>query len=248
MRDESGLTEQLTIRSFDVDWRGALKLQSLFQYFQEIAGTNATALGVGYTQLRTLGLYWVLARIRVEVSRLPLWGEGVELSTWPKGVDRLFALRDFLLRDHSGSAIIRGTSAWLLVDEEKGRPQRFDVLPADIRHYRGEDAIPGRLDKLQIAGPLALHHQRAVMPGDLDVNGHVNNAVYVGWVMDCFSPEKLQGRVVRRLEVNSVDEVRYGDIVAVTSGTKEGMDFEIEVVKKPGDATVLQAKVSFVAG
>ncbi len=247
MQNESGLTEQLTIRSFDVDWRGTLKLQSLFQYFQEIAGTNATALGVGYAQLRSLGLFWVLARIRVEVLRLPTWGERIDLSTWPKGVDRLFAIRDFLLRDGSGSAIIRGTSAWLLVDKEKGRPQRFDVLPSDIRHYRGEDAIPGRLDKLEIAGPLALNHGRSVMPADLDVNGHVNNAVYVGWVMDCFSPEMLQGRVVRELEVNYIDEVRYGDVVAITSGTKEGMDCEIEIVKKPGDATILQAKVSFAA-
>ncbi len=241
MEKYSKLTEPLSIKSYEVDWSGKLKLQSLFQYFQEIAGTNATQLGVGFEELRKRRLFWVLSRMRVEIIRLPIWRETVELSTWPKGVDKLFALRDFCMKDTSGDTLLNAASAWLLVDMEKGRPQRFDALPVDISLYRGEDAVRVSLDKLQPSSVMSFRYERRVMPGDLDVNRHVNNAVYIGWIMDCFSPADLGDRSVRSLEVNYLGEVVLGDIIVLNCGEREGREYEIEAVRKEGDSKAVQA-------
>ena len=61
-----------------VDFRGRLKLSSLFQYFQDIAGLHAENLGMGMKVLQEdQGVLWVLERIRVDIIKLPLWGEEI---------------------------------------------------------------------------------------------------------------------------------------------------------------------------
>jgi len=243
MVSPDGLSEHITVKSYDVDWTGLLKLQSLFQYFQEIAGINATRLGVGFEELRKRRLFWVLSRIKVEIQRLPEWNEVVELSTWPKSVDRLFAIRDFRMKDLSGAILLNATSAWLLVDMDKGRPQRFELLPVDIRTYHGEDAIAAPFEKIQPVATMVRSHSRGVMPGDLDVNHHVNNATYIGWITDCFSPEFLGQKAVRALEVNYVSEAVFGDTVSVNWGDRGGGVYDIEVLSMNGNAKLVHAVV-----
>ena len=121
--------ESMVVRSYDVGHAGVLKPQVILQFFQEAAGNHATHLGVGYEALRTLGLVWVLSRVKVEIAGLPAWGDEVTLTTWPKGTNRLFALRDFRMSARGGDVMVRGTSCWLLVDVRSMRPRRIESLP-----------------------------------------------------------------------------------------------------------------------
>ena len=121
------------VASYEADLTGKLSLFALFNRFQDLAEIHAAYLQVGYDLLRESKLAWILSRIKVQILSLPGWGDTVQLATWPKGIDRLFAQREFSLKNEMGETLVLATSAWLLVDIEKNRPQRIETLPIDLR-------------------------------------------------------------------------------------------------------------------
>ncbi len=90
---------------------------------------------------------------------------------------------------------------------------------------------------------------RNAAAGDIDVLGHVNNAVYLVWAQDVATahwrriagPELLQKYlwVVLRHEIDYRDEVREGETVEIRTwlGEADGARYERHVdIRKPGAA------------
>jgi len=237
--------ESMLIRSFDVGTAGLLKPQGIFQLFQEAAGNHATHLGVGYGTLRELGLFWVLSRVKVEILKLPAWGDEVTLTTWPKGVDRLFALRDFRLSGRDGDTMVQGTSCWLLVDIEKMRPRRIDSIPRSFPLNDKEHALQESLDKIPVPAGLDVRYERRVMTSDLDVNNHVNNTEYVRWITDCLEPGDGPARSIRTLQINYLEEAKLGETMVFSLGHADTTPASlfVEGVNRASGAKVVQAKI-----
>lgn len=207
-------SETFTIASFESDFTGHLAVHSLFHRLQDIAGRHADFLDVGYEKLKAAGLAWLLSRIKVEIAALPAWGDEVTVETWPKGVDRLFALRDFRLRNAAGKTLALATTCWLLVDMAKERPRRVETLAVDLRFPNAEQALREIPDKLAAPGLLQASYQKQILPSDLDVNDHVNNAHYARWVTDCFDRERL-AKGMKGLQLNYLEQARLRDRVAI---------------------------------
>jgi medium-chain acyl-[acyl-carrier-protein] hydrolase len=232
--------ESFPVRSSDVGIANLLKPQALFQFFQEAAGNHATHLGVGYDALRRLGLFWVLSRVKVEIASLPRWGDEVTLTTWPKGVDRLFALRDFRMTGRDGATLARGTSCWLLVDSEKMRPRRLDSINRSFPLNDREHALQESLDKIPIPADLAPVYERKVMRSDLDVNNHVNNTEYVRWITDALGDG--EGASLRALQINYLEEAKRGETLAFSAGCADGESWFIEGVNRATGRSIVQAR------
>src|SRR5258708_26681262 len=89
--------ESFEVHSYDVDFRKRTTVEAICRAFLEAAWNHAGQLGIGYTELASQNRLWVLARLLIQVHRYPCWGEGLELTTWPRGTSSVFALRDFEL-------------------------------------------------------------------------------------------------------------------------------------------------------
>lgn len=191
------------------------RLPALLDGMQETAGRHAEKLGVGVRELHAKGLTWVLARIHVEVNIIPGAGQPVHIATWPSGRHRLFAVRDFLLTDGSGSEILRATSAWALMNIETRRPARLDPhLPVFTRHPRRmiEDYFPA-LPPLQNPGsPVSFRAETA----DIDINDHVNNTVYFDWALRAI-PDETRRQKPLTLEAAFLGEARLDDEILCRS-------------------------------
>ncbi len=239
--------EKIYVKSYEVDCSGRLKLQSLFNYFQEVAGNHATHLGTGYEELQKKGLFWVLSRIKIHITKMPRWHEVVSLATWPKGVDRLFALRDFRMTDDQLNALLTATTAWLLLDTERNRPQKISVLPVRILLNGGEHAIHESLEKLKPARDLTLRYEKKILLSDLDVNNHVNNAEYMRWIVDCFDAGQIGTKSIGSIQVNYLEEALLGDTIALYSGreNEEGDTYYLEGVSRNKQSKIFQARVEW---
>ncbi len=239
--------EQFTVAAYESDFTGRLALASLFDRFQEIAGHHATHLDVGFEKLREVGAAWMLSRIRVKIETLPKWGETVTLRTWPKGVDRLFALRDFRLTNGDGKVLVLATTCWLLVDIEKGRPRRLESLGVDLRFPNAEQAIGEIPDKISAPGNLKSVYEKQILASELDVNEHVNNAHYVRWAMDCFDAAKLRSSEARTVQVNYLEQVLYGDRVAISMSWDSEMPnaHYVDGVNRNSSSKVFQALIEW---
>lgn len=201
------------VASYESDLTGKMSLFALFNRFQDLAGKHAEYLGVGYDLLRESNLAWILSRIKVRILRLPLWGETVHLTTWPKGIDRLFAMRDFSLKNEKGETLALATSAWLLVDIEKGRPKRIENLSVDLLFPEAPHAIPETPDKIQTSENLTTVFQKPVWLSEIDTNRHVNNAQYAKWICDCFTEDKIREKSITGIQINFLEETFLGDTI-----------------------------------
>ena len=215
MNSREKFEETFSVASYESDVNGHLSLFALFNRFQELAGHHAAYLHVGYETLNKEGLAWILSRIKVQMVSLPQWGDTVQLATWPRGIDRLFALRDFCVTDGNGQPLVNAASAWLLVDVEKGRPRRIESLPVDLHFPHAPSALRERLDKIQMPEVSTAVLEKPIWLSDLDTNRHVNNAQYVKWISDCFSEEEYRRRRIASLQINYLEETLLGDSVAL---------------------------------
>jgi len=101
--------EEFPIRSFDTNLYKKCKLTSLLQFFQEAAWHHAEYCRFGYSNLIKNNKFWVISGLTVEISEYPEWNDIIEVHTWAKGLERLFALRDFSMKKN-GNTFCKGTT------------------------------------------------------------------------------------------------------------------------------------------
>jgi acyl-ACP thioesterase len=210
------------IKSYDSDQDGKLTLPALFHFLQECAWENARANDFGYEFLEKNNAYWVLSRVLVQMNEYPKWRDEIEIKTWPKGVDRFFAIRDFLI--YANNKIIgKVTSYWLIVDKDRKRPRRPDDFNFVHKNFLKESAIDRKLEKIETATDWITKDNRKVFNSDMDVNRHVNNATYVRWILDSWYGEHTEE--IAEFEINFLSELMLNDEFSVMSGKQDKNHF-----------------------
>jgi acyl-ACP thioesterase len=219
------LRETLPVRFGSVDRSDRLTLGAAFGFFQEIAISHAEELGVGRDALAKTGQAWVLSRISVFMEKRPRYGDTVTVESWPRGSEKLFALRDYAIRDAAGAALVRGRGNWLILDIEKRRPLRAKEVMDKLPRNEGVNALSAAAPALGTGGNwenLEKKGQRRAGYSDIDYYGHVNNARYIQWVQDILDPEMLDQAEQMRLDVNYISEVLPGETVELWSCPIDG--------------------------
>lgn len=130
-------SEEIDIRGHYTDLEGRLIMKSLCDLFNDVANVQTYALKIDVPTLNEQGLTWMLHKLHILINRMPEQGENVTLETWPSGIDRLFAIRDF--RMVAGEEVLlRATSEWMVIDVNRRRPVRLPGLrDGDRRFLRG---------------------------------------------------------------------------------------------------------------
>lgn len=228
----------------DVDFKKNLKLSTLFSYFQDVASDAAANLGAGVDRLQSShGLAWILMRIRVDITRLPTWGEDIIIETWPLKPGRLEFERDYLVKDDNGEVIIRSISSWVIMDLEERKLKRSESIGLTYPENIEERAIDGKLERLRKHGPLELVYKRMIGYSDVDFNGHLNNSKYVDFLLDCFTMDDHMNSSIKRLDVNFVNEVLPGETILLYKDTskKDENRYYIEGMNENSSRTVFKA-------
>lgn len=206
--------KKFTIDLRDVDFKRKLKISSLFSYFQDTANFAAERLGVGFETLtKKYSLSWVLARIRVDIERLPEWDEEIIIKTWPIEPNRIEFDRDFLVYDAKGEVIIRAISTWVVIDVEDRKLKRADAIHLQYPVLTKERAIPEKFRRLKRSEDLVSVYKKKIGYSDIDFNGHLNNSKYVDYIMDCFSVNIHAQSEVASIEVHFVNEALPGETI-----------------------------------
>jgi acyl-ACP thioesterase len=203
--------ESFPLRFGAVDRSGRLTLASTFDLFQEAAISHAEHLGVGRDALARAGQGWILSRISVLMGRRPAYGETVAVRSWPRGREKLFALRDYDIRDPSGAVLVRGRGGWLILDLERRRPLRPEAVMAELPLNEGIDALPSGAGGLAARDNLTKAGERKALYSDIDYNGHVNNTRYIQWIQDAVDGALLETADRMRLDINYLSEVLPGE-------------------------------------
>lgn len=174
----------LNVRYGEVGHDGRTLLSALGNWLQEAAGQSADRLGFGEQALADMGVTWILTRLVLRIRALPPAGTAVRVRTWPSRLDHL-AYRGYEVYDTAGALLVAGGSAWAVMDLGTRRLCPFPpgLLAAYPPSTPGCEAFTGRtLPRLRTAvcaAPIVARRD------DLDINGHVNNARYLPWLLEC---------------------------------------------------------------
>ena len=212
--------DRYTVHSYEIDRDSRLSIVSAINFFQESAWRNAESLEVGFKDLASQNRLWVLSRLYVEMYRYPLWGDDIQLETWPKGMENLFALRDFRLKSADGKELLgAGASAWLVIDGTTQRLLRVEQI-CDLIPCYPHSSLEHKLGKIALASTMT--PQTRIIAGytDVDVNNHVNNVSYLNWAVN-YLPLENTKLTVRSAELNFLSEARLRSPVEILYGNDD---------------------------
>jgi acyl-ACP thioesterase len=209
--------ETLPVRFGVIDKSDRMTLASMFQFFQEAAISHAENLGVGREDMARTGQVWILSRMSVQVDRRPNYRESVTVRSWPRGGEKLFAIRDFDIRDKDDIPVISARSGWIIVDIEKRRPLRPQSVMDTLPQNDGLNALTSGPVSLSERGNLQKAAERKALYTDVDYNGHVNNVRYIQWIEDVLDPPLLEKAGKMRLDINYMNEILGGETVELFS-------------------------------
>lgn len=239
--------EKYTVPCYDTDSAWRLKPASFMNMAQEAAGRHAVYLGFGYDDLIVTNTAWVLSRVHVEYVDTPKWRDEITLTTWHKGLNRLFYLRDFIVTDKDGKERIKATTSWLVLNLETRRLVRDPHLMEDDTICT-ENVIETPADKVvmpkDVEPELVMEHRVAY--SDVDTNGHANNAMYMQWAMDAVNYEIASQRPVREFTINFNHEIKPLETVAIYKAiVEEGERRHVFIEGKVGEQSSFCVEIIF---
>ena len=214
--------ENYFVHSYEIDQQSRLSLESAINFFQDSALRNAEVLGLGFKDLAVKDRFWVLSRLYVEMYRYPLLGDSIQLETWPKGMESLFAMRDFRIKSVDSNELLgAGCTAWLIIDGTTHRLQRVEsVLSGEMPCYP-HNATKHKFDKISLASTMTSHIRIVAGYTDVDINNHVNNVCYLKWAIN-YMPIDNKTLTVRSAEVNFLAEARLHSPIEILYGSDRG--------------------------
>lgn len=215
-------SEKIDIRGHYTDLEGRLIMKSLCDLFNDVANVQTYALKIDVPTLNEQGLTWMLHKLHILINRMPEQGESVTLETWPSGIDRLFAIRDF--RMVAGEEVLlRATSEWMVIDVNRRRPVRLPACVTETAAFcvDGIREIPFELDTKKMPTDFESTRRFTATYDNIDFNKHVTQATYVRWVTNSLSYEFLKDHEITELEIIYEHEVLPDSVVCAGCHVEE---------------------------
>ena len=162
-------SESRRIRLSEMDAEGRLRLDSIARYLQDVAVDDVDETGWGAPEH-----LWVLRSIRMEVLTPSLDDRQVELTTWCSGSATVAAGRRMSLVGDQGGRV-ELDSVWIHLGPD-ARPARIEGFGV-YAESAGDRTVSTRLE---LPAPPSDARRRSweTRASDIDLFGHVNNAVY----------------------------------------------------------------------
>lgn len=188
------------IRVSDTDVRGRLRLDGAARVLQDLSSDDTEDVALGDAGI------WVLRRLDLRITRRPALGERVDLATWCSGIGPRWAERRSDV-SVGGRAGVAAAALWVYTDRATGAPVPLDAR--FVREYAPDGArrVSARLGH-GAPPPAATRIAWEVRTVDLDVMGHVNNAVYWAPVESCLGERQVASATIEfRGGVDATDAV-----------------------------------------
>ena len=208
-----------TLKSYEVLATGEIRPRILFNLFQDMADISAESLGFGRTFCQENHKLWVGSFYHVHLLEPLLWGDKLTFETWPSGTGLITATRDFrILKNDKPVAL--ATSQWVLLDADTLRPVKLTPYLSE------REVLPERALDLPFTTPQEVTDPQITKTYDvlydyIDVNQHVNNAVYPALAAESVPDEFKENHRLKEIAIAFKQSARLGDIMTAKT-TLEG--------------------------
>ena len=199
------LVETRILQAYQCDRFGYVRPLILMNELQSIADRHAEILGCGRTYCLENNIGWVVLYYLVDIIELPQEGEELTFITWPSCQDALRATRDFEIRGADNRLMVRATSQWILIDMARRRPLPLanHLSPDVVNPIRSYDCA---FEKFPDFDTNKTHIMKCRFD-DIDVNQHINNAVYAVWATESVGYKYRTEHKLKQINIQFKKEV-----------------------------------------
>ena len=224
-------TRAFRVRWAELDASGTVSPANYLRYIIETAWDWGESLGLGMNDSQALGLFWVSRETEIHFLRPLRHNDLFDLTIWLINWQRVRGTRCFELKlKESGDVIAQGTQQVVSMDVKTGRP----ASPPEnvIDKFRDENPRVFPFERFPKIPRVETSYmmQRQVEWMDLDVQEHVNNAVYFNYAEEAaaqalsaqgWSPAKLVEAnltiATRRLHIQYLSVATWGETLNIST-------------------------------
>ena len=240
--------DEYFVRASDTDMFYNAALPFYFDAMQEMGGEHASRMGLAIADMmRERNWTWVITRTRAIFHHQDVWQDTVKLETWAQKGFKLHCPRVVNGYGKDGDLSFEAMTLWALIDLERKRPLRPSEIEPMIRlpqkeeHWKDPDI--GKIQKFDDAELVEKWPVHYPVPTyfDIDYNKHINNVVYVRWMVSAMNEDFLQEYMPEIVDVQWVHQTFRNDKVYVETGLTARTDTEAELVHsiRKDDGTIL---------
>lgn len=204
---------KITTAETDIEQR--LRLGALVNLLIQSAVNSADSLGFGFKDINNQNLSWVLSRLTVTISKPIKWYDHIIVETWPKDIDKILYLRDFIIRTSEGIELAKATSGWLAIDMSRRRPTivkgSAEEIFSKLRNKHAIEHLPEKLNGFNAGNKFSYKAQYS----DIDLNRHVTATRYIDWMMDSLDITYLQKNYPKQLVINYLKETMPNETITI---------------------------------
>ena len=206
-------TETATVLNADADFRSLLKPSALLRYVKQVSADHARAFGMDDKFFQDHNVAFLVGKQALQFVRVPRRTEALTLTTRAEHSRRGAIKRITTVTDAAGKLVATVDCRWILVDLTGGhimREPNWTVEGFWNETVEGELSLhTHRCKELTSAG------ERKASYSLCDLNGHINNAVYLDIACDAIPLEVWRTRELKFFSIKYHREVPMGEKMAV---------------------------------
>lgn len=227
---------------YDCDLYGKMSLKALLANAVKTSEDQSVQLKRANDYVHNLGLTWIITNYQVVAKRLPRVGEQIQIHTQAKEYNKYFCYRDFWVTTEEGEEIVRIETTFALMNQETRKINRVpDELIAPYQSKKGTKIR--RAPKME-AVEVTDEAPYRVRYFDLDTNHHVNNAVYIEWMMDVLGYDFLSSHEMKQFQIRFEKEVAYGcEVMSQYAKIEGAKGIQTKHRIQNGDQTYCEAQI-----
>lgn len=215
----------IPVFTHDADCYGNIKTRRLSQLVSDVATMHTKVLHVDRDTMLKDGITWMLHSVYMKIEKMPRSGDVMEIDTYPCGIERLFALRCFDIRDKEGDCLVRMSSRWMQIDVERRRPIRPTSVIVALNEGLSlpENMTTGCVDAKNFPADVNEVRRFVATFDNIDFNGHVTQSSYMKWMTDSLTFGFYKEHVLCEAEVIYEHEIMpEADVVAWIKVVEDG--------------------------
>lgn len=193
----------------------------------EIATEHANHLHIGYANMDSQNLGWVLSRLTVEMRRYPRVNEHYSITTWIESWNRHFSERNFEITDSKGETIGFVRTVWMVINTVTHENAGTDALTLDSELISSREcpiAKQSKLRAVECETPLNYKFRYT----DIDFYRHVNTVRHIELLLNTFTMDDFDRSFIARFEIAFMHEGIYDTEVDIRRNSADGVTaFEI---------------------
>ena len=243
-----------TAEPFHCDFRHRLFMGHLGNHLLNAADYHSGDRGFGMTYLNPIHKTWVLSRLAIEMTEMPVAYTQFFVETWVENAMKFFTSRNYQVTEaQTGKVYGYGRSIWAMINTDTRQPE--DILAIHdgeiLRYVDKEKECPiAPSSRVKMGKDLPLCRTLDTYYTDVDVNGHVNSIKYIEHVLDLWDLEWYRTHRVKRFEIAYVAESHQGDKLRFFQEQLGEDEYCVRVTKTSADEEdgleVVRSKVKFV--